>query len=90
MARLEKEYRRPAALDRKQDPILGEAVADPVRAAQTLAQLPNWRSSDQALAAAVVPGIPGNGFRPGVARFTTGQWQALRGALGRTVKEVAP
>ena len=90
MTRLEKEYRRPAALDRKQDPILAEAVADPARAAQTLAQLPNWRSSDQALAAAVVPGIPGNGFRPGVARFTAGQWQALRGALGRTVMEVAP
>ena len=90
MGRLEKEYRRPEALDRKQDPILGEAVADPGRAAQALAQLPHWRSSDQALAAAIVPGIPGNGFRPEVARFTAGQWQALRSALGRAVKEVAP
>ena len=90
MGRLEKEYRLPEALDRKSDPILGEAVDDPGRAAQALAQLPHWRSSDQALAAAIVPGIPGNGFRPGVARFTAGQWQALRSALGRAVKEVAP
>jgi mono/diheme cytochrome c family protein len=90
MARLEQEYRRPAALDRTGDPILGEAVADPGRATRTLAQLPGWRNSDQALAAGIVPGLPGNGFRPEVARFTAGQWQSLRAALGRTVKEVAP
>jgi mono/diheme cytochrome c family protein len=89
MGRLAQEYRRPAPLDRKQEPILGEAVADPARAAQTLALLPDWRASDKALAAGVVPGIPGNGFRPGVARFTPGQWQTLRGALVRAVKEVS-
>jgi mono/diheme cytochrome c family protein len=90
MGKLEQEYRRPAPLDRKQDPILAEAVADPARAAQALAQLPRWRGSDRALAAAIVPGIPGNGFRPGVVRFSSGQWQALRGALDRAMKEVAP
>lgn len=90
MAKLEREYRRPARVDRKQDPILGEAVADPARAAQVLAQLPDWRTSDQALAAGIVPGIPGNGFRPEVSRFTPVQWQTLRGALVRAVKEATP
>ncbi|MGA2082935.1 MAG: cytochrome c [Holophaga sp.] len=90
MAKLEQEYQAPAGFDPSRDPVLGQAVADPVRAAQALAELPGWRASDQALAAAVVPGVPANGFRPEVALYTPGQWQDLRKALDRAMKEEAP
>ena len=65
MVKLEQEYRAPAGFDPSREPILGQAVADPARAAQTLAAVPSWRVSDQALAAGIVPGVPANGFRPG-------------------------
>jgi mono/diheme cytochrome c family protein len=91
IGKLEQEYREPAgfdpALDPASVPVLAQAVADPARAARTLAQLPGWRGSDQVLAAGLVPGLPGNGFRPGVARFTAAQWRELRGALAGAVKE---
>jgi len=87
MSRLEREFASPAPL--AADPILAPAVADPERAAQTLSALPGWRGSDQALAQGTVPGAPGNGFRPAIALYTPAQWQQLREALNRDLKEAA-
>jgi mono/diheme cytochrome c family protein len=87
MARLETESRAPAAIPVDQDPALAAAILDPARAAQTLSALPGWSASDQALARGIAAGAPGNGFAPGVALYSGAQWQALRGALNRTVKE---
>jgi mono/diheme cytochrome c family protein len=69
------------------DPVLGAAILDPVRAARTLAALPGWSASDQALAQGIAAGAPGNGFAPGIALYSGGQWQDLRNALNRTAKE---
>jgi mono/diheme cytochrome c family protein len=87
MAKLETESRTPAAIPVDRDPALGAAILDPARAAQTLSALPGWSASDEALARGIASGAPGNGFAPGVALYSGAQWQALRGALNRTVKE---
>ena len=63
------------------DPILVEALADPARASQSLAGIPGWRDSDQALAKGVVNGLPGNGFGPVVATYPPLRWKELRVAL---------
>ena len=61
--------------------LLGDAVCDPARAAQTLAGIPRWREDDRVLALAVTEGLPGNGFAPAVATYSPAQWKALRSAL---------
>jgi len=63
------------------DPILGEYVEDPRKAAQTLAGIPGWETSDEALAKGVAATLPGNGFVPAVATCT--RWTELRLALAR-------
>ncbi len=62
-------------------PLLRQALTDPARAAQTLAALPGWKDSDQALARGVVAGLPFNGFAPAVATFGPERWKELRAAL---------
>ena len=89
MVRLEGEFKAPAALDPARAPILGEAIANPRRAAETLSLVPGWRGSDKALAEGILLGTPGNGFRPGIALYTPAQWQDLRSALDREMKEAA-
>jgi len=89
MTKLEGEFTAPAGFNAASDPILRMAVADPARAAQTLAALPGWRASDQILAQGAAWGAPGNGFNPGVALYAPAQWQELRSALNRELKEDA-
>ena len=89
MARLASEFTPPSAFEAASDPILLAAIADPARAAQTLSALPGWRASDQILAQGAAWGAPGNGFQPGVALFAPAQWQELRSALNRELKEDA-
>ena len=89
MLKLETEFKAPAALPVNREPALAAAVIDPVRAAQTLSELPGWSGSLETLARGIVPGAPGDGFAPGVALYTGAQWRALQGALKRTVKEEA-
>jgi mono/diheme cytochrome c family protein len=89
VAKLTAEFNPPGGLPAVTDAELGSAIVDPVRAAQTLAGIPGWAASDQALAKGVVPGAPGNGFAPAVALYDGAQWQRLRGALNRTNKETA-
>ena len=86
MVRLEQEYTAPPPVPAG-DPVLAGAIADPGRAASVLAHLAGWRASDQALAAGVAAGLPTNGFRPAVARYSPAQWRDLREALVRAVKE---
>jgi mono/diheme cytochrome c family protein len=87
MAKLEREFTAPAGFNATSDPVLRMAIADPARAAQTLAALPGWRSSDQVLAQGAAWGAPANGFNPGVALYGPAQWQDLRSALNRELKE---
>jgi len=87
MAKLEGEFTAPAGFNAASDPVLRAAVADPARAAQTLAALPGWRASDQVLAQGAAWGAPANGFNPGVALYAPAQWQELRSALNRELKE---
>lgn len=53
------------------------AVTDRARAARTLAQTPAWRESPAALAKAVVPGAPGNGFSVAAATLGAADWQLV-------------
>ena len=76
-----KEFPAVPALDLSRSPLLRSAVADPARAAQTLAGLPGWKDSDQTLARGVVRGLPSNGFSPSVATFGPDRWKDLRSAL---------
>jgi len=88
IAKLEEKPVSPAPLS---PPVAGEgdpgaglvtrAVLDRVRAARTLASAPGWRTSAQALAAAIVPGAPGNGFAPSVATLSPDQWRSLYAVL---------
>jgi len=63
--------------------LLREAVVEGRRAAETLARAPGWRASPAALAAAVVPGAPGNGFAVGLATLGAGDWETLHRELLR-------
>ncbi len=63
------------------DPLLDEYVQDRRKAARTLAGIPGWEASDEALAKGIVATLPGNGFAPSVATCT--RWQELRLALVR-------
>lgn len=80
-AMLLKEFQAAPVLDPSRSPVLRAAVADPVLAAQSLAGLPGWKDSDQALARGVVAGLPFNGFSPSVATFGPDRWKELRTAL---------
>lgn len=52
-------------------------VADPVRAAEVLSQVADWRSSLDDFARVAMSGTPENGFQPAVATLTAAQWQAF-------------
>jgi mono/diheme cytochrome c family protein len=74
----------PALKNREASPILQEAILDPTRAAQTLAGIPGWQTSERALAKALLPGLPTNGFAPALAGYSPARWKELRtGLLGR-------
>ena len=74
----------PPLKNRATSPILQEAILDPSRAAQTLAGIPGWQTSERVLAKALLPGLPANGFAPAVAGYSPARWKELRiGLLGR-------
>jgi mono/diheme cytochrome c family protein len=52
-------------------------IADPVRAAEVLSEVPDWRESLDAFARAVVADVSRNGFRSAVATLDRTQWQAF-------------
>jgi mono/diheme cytochrome c family protein len=87
MARLQEEFSASAPLvsspeDRSPGAeLLRRFIADPSRAAQTLAGSQAWREGPKELAASVLPAIPGNGFSPGVATLSAGEWQSLHEEL---------
>jgi mono/diheme cytochrome c family protein len=74
------EFQAVPALDVTRSPLLRLAVADPAKAAQTLAAA-TWKDSDQAFAKQVLAGLPFNGFAPVVATFGPERWKELRSAL---------
>ena len=86
MAKFEAEYVAPAPLVfAPLAPATGRLVArvvlDRARAAQTLALAPSWRDSAAALAKAIVPEAPANGFAVSVATLSPDEWMALHAAL---------
>jgi mono/diheme cytochrome c family protein len=82
MAKLSQEYRATPGLA-SAEPILKEYVQDARKAAQTLAGIPGWETSDDVLAKGLVATLPGNGFAPAVATCPPSRWQELRLALAR-------
>jgi len=66
---------------RDENSILQEAILDSTRAAQTLAGIPGWRASDQALAKGILPGLRSNGFAPAVATYSPARWKDLHASL---------
>lgn len=80
-AALAKEFQPAPAFDPARNELLRQAVTDPARVAQALAANPACLSTDQALAKAVVLGLPANGFAPAVATFGPDRWKELRAAL---------
>jgi mono/diheme cytochrome c family protein len=89
MTKLEREFAPPGSLPAAADPVLGPAILDPIRAAQTLAGVPGWAGSAEALAQGIATGAPENGFAPAVALYSGDQWRDLLSALKRTVEEKA-
>ncbi len=88
MRRLEDEARRvaPLAVPVASSADHGAALASGIvaaaaRAALTLARAPGWRESPAALAKAIVPGAPANGFAVSAATLTPDDWAALHGEL---------
>jgi len=88
MARLEKEFKAPAALslpggdDRSEKAeILRRAIVDPARAARTLSGSTAWRKGTRELARLVLGEAPANGFSITAAELSSSQWQLLLSEL---------
>jgi mono/diheme cytochrome c family protein len=79
-ARLAREFQAPPALPALA-PSLQPYLTDPAKAAQTLAGIPGWQSSEAVLARGVVATLPGNGFSPAVATCSPAEWKRLRDGL---------
>jgi mono/diheme cytochrome c family protein len=92
MSILEKEFSvtPPLTVDREdQSPsaqVFRHVVEDPLRAAQVLAQNRLWRTGARDLAAAILPGAPGNGFSISAATLSPSEWQAFYSLLLSRVK----
>lgn len=72
----------PAASDASPGARLCRAlVADPVRAAQVLSQVPGWRNDVDVFARVVVADTPYNGFRARAAALDQDQWQTFHDEL---------
>ncbi|MCG6986588.1 MAG: cytochrome c [Gemmatimonadetes bacterium] len=56
-------------------------VADPVRAAEVLSELPDWRDDLDVFARAAMADTPRNGFRAAVATLNGAQWKAFHDEL---------
>lgn len=71
----------PALQGFEASPVLKEAIRDPLRAARTLAALPGWQSSEQALAKGILADLQTNGFAPAVATYSPARWKELHARL---------
>jgi len=58
-------------------------ISDPVRAAEVLSQVPDWRENLDAFARVAISGTPRNGFRSAVATLDAAQWRAFHDELVR-------
>lgn len=56
-------------------------IADPVRVAQVLSDVPDWRESLDAFARTAMADTPHNGFRSAVATLDRAQWEAFHDEL---------
>ena len=56
-------------------------VADPVRAAAVLSEVPDWRKEPDVFARAAMGNTPRNGFRVAVATLDPAQWKAFHAEL---------
>lgn len=88
MKHQEAEYAAPPAVEMPpaSDTTLGAVlcrrlVADPVRAAAALSNVPDWRTQLDAFARAAMGDAPLNGFRVAVATLDRAQWKAFRDEL---------
>lgn len=97
MRHMAAEYRAPppVELPAASDSSMGAAlcrrlVADPVRAAEVLSQVPDWRTQLEAFARAAIADTPRNGFRPAVATLTRTEWQAFHEELVARTPDPAP
>ena len=87
MARLEEEFKAPPPLAPAPDDhdpgaeIFRKVIHDPARAAQALAGRQSWRNGPAELAAAALPGAPGNGFLVRAATLSAGEWKELHAEL---------
>jgi len=87
MLKLESEFRSPAPLVVDQEDtgvgaaLLRRILADPARAARTLAASPSWRSDPKGLAAVILPGAPSNGFSVEVAALSPAEWELLHAQI---------
>jgi mono/diheme cytochrome c family protein len=81
MIRLAQEYVEPAPVAAgPEEPgaeVVRKAVADPARAARSLASSTIWRSSPKDLAAMATAGAPANGFSVHAAFLDDAEWQTL-------------
>jgi mono/diheme cytochrome c family protein len=85
IAKLEKEAPAVRPLDVSTAPILSRVIADPDRAARTLAAFAGLERLDQR-APAIAAGAPGNGFRVEIATLGPDEWQILNQALLRATE----
>ena len=84
MAKLEEEYRGAAPLrppEGEGAALFRRAVWNPARAAETLAQVPAWRQSPEALAKEVSAGVPANGFTPASLTLSGEEWKRFQQVL---------
>ncbi len=88
MKHQEAEYAAPPAVEMPPaaDTALGAVlcrrlVADPVRAAAVLSEVPDWRKDLDTFARAAMGNAPGNGFRVAVATLDPAQWKAFHAEL---------
>lgn len=87
MRKLVDEFKAPAPISvAPEDQDTGAAVfrrviADPDKAAQTLAGSPSWRKGVKEFAADILPDVPQNGFSVSLATLNAADWQALHEKL---------
>jgi mono/diheme cytochrome c family protein len=93
MARLVEEHREPQLAAPPSDDgspgaeAFRRAIADPGRAARSLAGAPAWKSGPADLARIATAGSPGNGFSAASAGLAPAAWTALHGELSRRMTQ---
>jgi mono/diheme cytochrome c family protein len=90
MAKLAKEFAAPRPLEMsggdQGTEILRQVVINESRAAQVLGESQLWRATPSALAAAILPDVPENGFSTTTAALNLSEWKTLHTALLKRIK----